>query len=104
MELNKVKKYLQAYLDYIITPKLNSELVGEGDVPIEVKVRHIKQKQHNSDEVVVFLDMEPDWSKGSVVPRINSDIEGFMKMLGIRKKFIIAWNARIQPIYEPKQN
>jgi hypothetical protein len=103
MELDKVKKYLQAYLDDIITPYLNSELVGEEDEPIEVKVHQIKQKQHNSDEIVVFLDMEPDWSKGSIVPHINTDIGRFMNMLGLRKKFIIAWNQRTQPIYEPKK-
>lgn len=104
MELEKVKKYLQSYLDDIITPKVNNELIGEDDEPITIKVHHIKQKQHNWDEMVVFLDMEPDWSKGSIVPRINSDIESFMKMFGIRKKFIIAWNQRPQPIYEPRKN
>jgi hypothetical protein len=104
MELEKIKKYLQAYLDDIITPYLNSELIGEEDEPIEVKVRHIKQKQHNSDEIVVFLDMEPDWSNGSIVPNINTDIGRFMNMLGLRKKFIIAWNKRPEPIYEPRKN
>jgi hypothetical protein len=47
MELEKVKNYLQVYLDEIITPKINDELVGDEDEPITIKVHDIKQKEHN---------------------------------------------------------
>jgi hypothetical protein len=102
MDLNKVKKYLQIYLDEVIEPKVNRELVGEDDEPIKIKVYDVKQKEHLPEEMVIFLDMEPDWSHGSIIPHINTDIGRFMGMLGLRKLFTIAWNKRTQPIYEPR--
>ena len=77
MDLNKVKKYLQIYLDEVIEPKLNRELVGEDDEPIKIKVYDVKQKEHLPEEMVIFLDMEPDWSHGSIIPHINTDIVKF---------------------------
>ena len=102
MELEKIKKYLQIYLDEIITPKVNNELVSEEDEPITIKVYDIKQKEHRPDEIVVFLDMEPDWSHGSIIPHTNTEIGRFLNMLGLRKLYTIAWNKRTQPIYEPR--
>jgi hypothetical protein len=102
MEIEKIKKYLQIYLDEIITPKVNNELVSEEDEPITIKVYDIKQKEHRPDEIVVFLDMEPDWSHGSIIPHTNTEIGRFLNMLGLRKLYTIAWNKRTQPIYEPR--
>jgi len=102
MELEKIKKYLQVYLDDVITPKLNQELVGDEDEPITVKVYDIKRKEHLPDEMVVFLDMYPDWSHGSIIPHTNTEIGRFLNMLGLRKLYTIAWNKRTQPIHEPK--
>jgi len=104
MEIEKLKKYLQVYLDDIITPELNRELVGEDDEPITVKVHDIKEKQHISGESVVFLDINPPWS-GSILFRINDDIKRFIVMvLGYKKSITIAWNKRTESIYEPKKN
>ena len=102
MKLEKVEKYLQVYLDDIIIPQINKELVGEDDEPITIKVYQIKQKEHRPDEIVVFLDMEPDWSKGSITGKIDDDIINFMRMIGFNDWIIVAWNKRTQPIYEPK--
>jgi len=102
MELEKIKKYLQVYLDDVITPKINQELVGDEDEPITVKVYDIKRKEFSPSEMVVFLDMDPDWSHGSIIPHINTDIGRFLNMIGLKKLYTIAWNKRIQPIYEPK--
>ena len=102
MDLNKVKEYLQIYLDEVIEPKVNRELVGEGDEPIKIKVYDIKQKEHRKNEIVVFLDMEPDWSHGSITNKLDDDIIGFMRMIGYNDRIIVAWNKRTQPIYEPR--
>lgn len=102
MELEKVKKYLQVYLDDVITPKVNSELVGDDDEPITLKVHDIKQKEHRQNEIVVFLDMEPNWSGGSITDKLDDDIIGFMRMIGYNDWIIVAWNKRTQPIYEPR--
>jgi hypothetical protein len=104
MEIEKLKKYLQVYLDDIITPELNRELVGEDDEPITVKVHDIKEKQHISGESVVFLDINPPWS-GSILFRINDDIKRFIVgVLGYKKIITIAWNKRTDSMYEPGQN
>jgi len=102
MELEKVKKYLQVYLDDIIVPQLNSELVGDDDEPITVKVHDIKIKEHIPSEAVVFLDMNPDWSKGSITRKFDEDIRRFLHMIGFNKLTFVAWNQRTQSIYEPK--
>ena len=53
MDLNKVKKYLQIYLDEVIEPKLNRELVGEDDEPIKIKVYDVKHFiQHSTKQGV----------------------------------------------------
>jgi hypothetical protein len=104
MNLEKIKNYLQVYLDDIITPELNRELVGEDDEPITVKVHDIKEKEHISDEAVVFLDINPPWS-GSILFRINDDIKRFIVMvLGYKKSITIAWNKRTESIHEPRKN
>jgi hypothetical protein len=103
MEIEKLEKYLQTYLDDVITPMINKELVGEDDEPITVKVHDIKEKEHISDEAVVFLDINPPWS-GSILFRINDDIKRFIVMvLGYKKSITIAWNKRTESIYEPKK-
>ncbi len=38
MDSGKIEKYLQTYIDDVIEPKINDELVGEDDEPIELTV------------------------------------------------------------------
>jgi hypothetical protein len=102
MKLEKIKKYLQVYLDEVITPEINRELVGEDDEPITIKVHDIKEKEHISGEAVVFLDINPPWS-GSIIFRMNDDIRRFIVgVLGYKKILTIAWNKRTESIQEPK--
>lgn len=94
METDKIEKYLQIYVDDVIQPKLNDELVGEDDEPIKITVYKIKQAETNSNRIICFLDMDPDWSQGSIANKINSDISSFFKLLGIDKELFIYWNKR----------
>ena len=94
MVIDKIKKYLQVYLDDVIIPELNNELVGENDEPINVTIYKINYGESNPNRINFFLDMEPDWSKGSFTHKINSDISSFFKMLGIDKNLHIYWNKR----------
>ena len=94
MEINKIKKYLQAYLDDVIIPELNSELVGENDEPINVTIYKINYGEANPNRLNVFLDMDPDWSKGSFTHKINSDVSSFFRMLSVDKNLHIYWNKR----------
>jgi hypothetical protein len=94
MEVGKIKKYLQVYLDEVITPKINDELVGEDDEPIKISIHKINFGEANPNRINFFLDMEPDWSKGSYTNKINSDISNFFRMFGIDKNLHIYWNKR----------
>ena len=97
MEIHKIEKYLQNYLDDIISPKINDELVGEDDEPIKVSVYKVTQGESNPNRINFFLEMDPDWSKGSIAHKINMDIATFFQMLGLDKTLHIYWNKR--PLY-----
>ena len=94
MEVNKIEKYLRAYLDDVLIPQINDELVGEGDDPIRITIHKINFGESNPNRINFFLDMDPDWSKGSFINRINLDISGFFRMLGVEKNLHIYWNKR----------
>jgi hypothetical protein len=94
MEVNKIEKYLRAYLDDVIIPQINDELVGEGDDPIRITIHKINFGESNPNRINFFLDMDPDWSKGTITHKINLDISRFFKMLGIDKNLSIYWNKR----------
>jgi hypothetical protein len=94
MEIEKIEKYLQIYLDDVLTPKINSELVGEDDEPITITIDEVMYGVGNKNRISFILHMNPDWSKGSFINVINSDISSFFKMLGIDKDLRIYWNKR----------
>ena len=94
MDTKIIEKYLQRYLDDVLTPKINSELVGEDDEPIRLSVYKVFYGESNPNRINFFLDMDPDWSKGSFINRINLDISGFFRMLGVEKNLHIYWNKR----------
>ena len=93
MNIDKIEKYLQVYLDDVITPEINNELVGN-DEPIRITIYKINFGESNPNRINFFLDMDPDWSKGSFTNKINSDISGFFRMLGVDKNLHIYWNKR----------
>jgi hypothetical protein len=94
MTIDKIEKYLQVYIDDVITPEINSELVGDDDEPIRITIYKINFGESNPNRINFFLDMDPDWSKGSFTNKINSDISGFFRMLGVEKNLHIYWNKR----------
>jgi len=94
MEIDKIEKYLQVYLDDVLTPEINNELVGEDDEPIKLSVHKITYGIANPNRINFFLDMDPNWTKGSYTYKINTDIKNFFKMLGLDNSLHIYWNQR----------
>ena len=94
MESDKIERYLQTYSEDVGEPKINDELVGEDDEPIKITVYKVHHAETNPNRIVFFLDMDPDWSKGSIINNINSDISSFFRLLGIDKDLRIYWNKR----------
>ena len=94
MKPEKIEKYLQVYLDDVIIPQINNELVGEDDEPIKISIHKINFGEANPNRINFFLGMDPDWSQGSYTNRINSDISNFFRMMGVDKNLHIYWNKR----------
>jgi hypothetical protein len=94
MDTKVIEKYLQVYLDDIISPKVNDELVGEGDEPITFKVYRVTYGYSNPHRINFFIYMDPDYSKGSITHKINMEISRFFKMLGFDKHLHIYWNKK----------
>jgi hypothetical protein len=94
MNVDKIEKYLQVYLDDVIIPQINDELVGEDDEPIKISIHKINFGGAIPNRINFFLDMDPDWSQGSYTNRINSDISNFFRMMGVDKNLHIYWNKR----------
>jgi hypothetical protein len=94
MNVDKIEKYLQVYIDDVIEPQINNELVGEDDEPIKISIHKINFGEANPNRINFFLDMDPDWSGGSYTHRINLDIANFFRMMGVDKNLHIYWNKR----------
>lgn len=96
MELKKIEKYLQIYLDEVIIPKANEELSsGENDEPIKMKVWGIKPSQTHPDQYLnVFIDVNPFW-KGSFFDNyVTKGIESFFKFFTLEVKPLVRYNTR----------
>ena len=57
MNTDKIEKYLQNYLDDVVSPEINSELVGEDDEPIELTVYKVTYGESNPNRINFFIDM-----------------------------------------------
>ena len=91
MDLDKIKEYLQTYLDDVVIPNINKdESLGE---PISMSVTYILKGSYQPPIYHVFIDMEPNW-EGSYRKKIESDISDFMKILSIPNKLKVHWNKR----------
>ena len=55
MEIDKIKKYLQVYIDDVITPEINSELVGEDDEPIKITIHKVNFGEANPNRINFFF-------------------------------------------------
>ena len=93
MDLEKIKKYLQVYLDEIITPIINNELVGEEDEPITLTVNALRKGSYQPPIYHIFIDIDPNWN-GSILKRLEKNIEDFIKIFSIKNKIKIHWNKR----------
>jgi hypothetical protein len=93
METEKLEKYLQVYLDDVISPNINQELVGEEDEPIKMNVFQILKGSYQPTIYHIFIDLEPNW-EGSIRKKMENDISDFMKIFSINNKIKIHWNKR----------
>ena len=93
MDLEKIKNYLQTYLDSVLTPTINRELVGEEDEPITLTVHALRKGSYQPPIFHIFIDIDPNW-KGSLLKRLEKNIEEFIKIFSIENKVKVHWNKR----------
>lgn len=93
MELEKLKGYLQTYLDNVITPTINKELVSDEDEPITLSAHALIMGSYKPPMLHVFIDIDPNWN-GSILNRVEKDIEDFIRIFSIDNRVKIHWNKR----------
>jgi hypothetical protein len=93
MDLDKIKDYLQTYLDDVITPDINRKLVGEEDEPITLTVNALRIGSYEPPIFHIFIDIDPNW-KGSMLNKLEKNIEDFVKIFSISNKVKVHWNKR----------
>ena len=57
MNTDKIEKYLQNYLDNVVSPEINTELVGEDDEPIKLTVYKVNYGESNPNRINFFIDI-----------------------------------------------
>ena len=105
MELSSVKRFLQNYLDNIVSPRVNERREKEGLEPINFSVQDVLKGSFQPVIIHIFLDTEPLIRKTFgikthtrlLISEIERDITDFLKMLSIDYKVKIHWNKR--PIF-----
>lgn len=93
MDLEKIKEYLQTYLDDVITPMINRELVGDEDEQINLTVNALRMGSYNPPIFHIFIDIDPNWS-GSILKKLEKDIEEFIRIFSIDNRVKVHWNKR----------
>ena len=96
MNLNKLKEYLQNYLDTVVIPNLNKDRVDEDKVSFNVF--QIVKGSYQPTIYHVFIDVEPPHTLRADLKKIENNISDFFKMFSINSKIKIHWNKR--PIFK----
>ena len=93
MDSDKIEKYLQAYIDTAIVPKINKELASEeNDKLTKMKVFQVLKGSYQPPIYHVFIDIEPNWE--IYRKKTENYISDFMKILSIPYRIKIHWNKR----------
>lgn len=102
MDLERLKEYIQNYLDTVISPKVNSTNDEIGVKPITFSVYVVKEGSYQPRIIHIFLDTEPEIRKSNflkpwakiMTSRVEKDLESFLKIFSITDKVKIHWNKR----------
>lgn len=106
MDLEKIKGFLQNYLDTVINSRYTEITEKRGFGPIQFSVHDILKGSYQPPMIHIFLDSEPIIKKSSsnkpwavmFMGNVERDIQDFMKALSVNFKIKIHWNKR--PIFK----
>ena len=102
MNLQRIKDFLQNYLDTVVEPKVNDKRSELDLEPIEFSVHDVLKGSFQPPTIHVFLDSEPVLKKGfgakpyvvMMMSEVEKDISGFFKIFSINFKIKVHWNKR----------
>ena len=100
MNLERIKEFLQNYLDTVVSPKVNEKREKLKLQPIEFTVFEILKGSYQPPIIHVFLHTEPEIKKSPslkpyavmMLKEVEKDIEGFLKVFSINNKVKVHWN------------
>ena len=106
MDLERIKNFLQNYLNSVVEPKVNSKRNELGIEPIRFIVYDILKGSYQPPIIHVFLDTEPTIKKTATLKphavmmlnEVEKDITSFFKIFSINFKMKVHWNKR--PIFK----
>ena len=79
MEFERIKGFLQDYLDTVVLPRSNSER----NEPISMEVKSILKGSYQPPIIHVFINVEPHWTPRMSLTGIEKDISNFFKVFSI---------------------
>jgi hypothetical protein len=92
MNLERIKEYLENYLNSVLIPKINT------DEPISMNVIDVLKGSYQPPIYHVFINIEPHDTLKSTLKQTESDIADFFKIFSINSKVKVHWNKR--PIFK----
>jgi hypothetical protein len=96
MDFERIKEFLQTYLDIVIIPKLNEDREDENKVSLNVF--QVVKGSYQPPIYHVFIDVEPPHTLRADLKKCETDIADFFKIFSINSKIKVHWNKR--PIFK----
>lgn len=88
MEFDRIKEFLQDYLDTVVLPVSNAER----NEPLTMNVISILKGSYQPPIIHVFINVEPHWTPRMSLSGIERDISNFFKVFSINFRVKIHWN------------
>ena len=100
MNLERIKEFLQNYLDTVVSPKIAQKREELELQPVKFTVFDILKGSYQPPIIHVFIHTEPEIKKSPtlkphavmMLKEVEKDIEGFLKVFSINHKVKVHWN------------
>jgi hypothetical protein len=96
MNLEKIKEYLQNYLNDIILPNVNrlQKILTDDSLvePITMNVTDVLKGSYQPPIYHVFIQIEPHDTLKGLLKKSETDIADFFKIFSINNKIKVHWN------------
>lgn len=90
MDIERIHRYLQSYLDSVVLPKHN-EARNE---PISLSVYTLRLGSYNPPILHVFIDVNPSNTPKMSLSGVERDIVNFLKIFSLDNKIKVHWDKR----------